>query len=293
MIRSMTAFGRAEHTIKEFEAGVSIRTYNSRNLDTVVFLPESLRFLEDSVKKQTAARLNRGRVEIRVSVENTASDSVSFRVDEKRAESYLRALQDLKDRCGLESDITLELLLSGRDMIVAEEKEQDHQALLQVVSETLEAALERIEEMRKQEGSALAADLEHRLELIEKGLVRIEQEAETIPAAYKKRLEERIATLTGNTCDPDPARIAQEAAILADKSDISEELVRAGSHIQQARQIIASDEPGGRKLNFLVQEFNREFNTMGAKSPSAEISSAVVELKSELEKVREQVQNIE
>jgi uncharacterized protein (TIGR00255 family) len=147
--------------------------------------------------------------------------------------------------------------------------------------------------MRKQEGGALKADLEHRLELIEKGLARIEEEAETIPAAYKERLEQRIATLTKNADGLDPARIAQEAATLADKSDISEELVRAKSHLQQARQIIASDEPGGRKLNFLVQEFNREFNTMGAKSPSAVISQSVVEVKSELEKVREQVQNIE
>ena len=293
MIHSMTAYAQAEHTIEELNAAVSIRTYNSRNLDTVVFLPESLRFLEDGIKKDTAVRLNRGRVEIRVSVENTASDSVSFKVDERRAQNYIRALHDLGQKCGINSDITLELLLSGRDMIVAEEKEQDQEALRQVVSQTLKITLDRVEEMRKQEGSALAADLEHRFELIEKGLAEIEQEAETIPAAYKERLEERVAKLTGNAAGLDPARIAQEAAILADKSDISEELVRAKSHIQQARQIIASDEPGGRKLNFLVQEFNREFNTMGAKSPSAEISSSVVELKSELEKVREQVQNIE
>lgn len=279
--------------MEEIKAAVSIRTYNSRNLDTVVFLPESHRFLEENIKKFTSARLNRGRVEIRVSVENAASDSVSFRVDERRAESYIRALNELKDQCGIESDITLELLLSGRDMIVAEEKQQDQDRLEKVVSKALESALDRIEEMRKQEGNALEADLEHRLEWIEKRLARIEEEAETIPAAYKERLEERIAKLTGNAAGLDPARIAQEAAILADKSDISEELVRAKSHIQQARQIIASDEPGGRKLNFLVQEFNREFNTMGAKSPSAEISSSVVELKSELEKVREQVQNIE
>ncbi len=293
MIYSMTAFAQAEQTIEEIKAAVSIRTYNSRNLDTVVFLPESLRFLEDGVKKHTSARLNRGRVEIRISVENTASDSVSFAVDQKRAESYIRALTDLKDQCGIESDITLDLLLSGRDMIVPQEKEQDQEALRQVVSQTLKAALDRIEEMRKQEGNALAADLEHRLEWIEKGLAQIEEEAETIPAAYKERLEQRIATLTRNADGLDPSRIAQEAATLADKSDISEELVRAKSHIQQARQIIASDEPGGRKLNFLVQEFNREFNTMGAKSPSAKISQSVVEVKSELEKVREQVQNIE
>ena len=293
MIYSMTAFAQAEQTIEEIKAAVSIRTYNSRNLDTVVFLPESLRFLEDGVKKHTSARLNRGRVEIRISVENTASDSVSFAVDQKRAESYIRALTDLKDQCGIESDITLDLLLSGRDMIVPQEKEQDQEALRQVVSQTLKAVLDRIEEMRKQEGNALAADLEHRLEWIEKRLAQIEEEAETIPAAYKERLEQRIATLTRNADGLDPARMAQEAAILADKSDISEELVRAKSHIQQARQIIASDEPGGRKLNFLVQEFNREFNTMGAKSPSAKISQSVVEVKSELEKVREQVQNIE
>lgn len=293
MSKSMTAFAQAEHTIEEMKAAMSIRTYNSRNLDTVVFLPESLRFLEDGIKKDTAARLNRGRVEIRVSVENTASDPVSFRVDKKRAESYMQALHELREKCGVQSDITLELLLSGRDMIVAQEKEQDYDAIRQVVSQTLAAALDRVEEMRKQEGSALASDLEHRLEWIENVLARIEQEAGAIPAAYKERLEERIATLTGNAAGLDPSRIAQEAAILADKSDISEELVRAKSHIQQASQIIASDEPGGRKLNFLVQEFNREFNTMGAKSPSAEISRSVVELKSELEKVREQVQNIE
>ncbi|MFO7753540.1 MAG: YicC/YloC family endoribonuclease [Desulfobacteraceae bacterium] len=294
MIKSMTAFAEVEHTIEEIRVAASIRTYNSRHLDTVVFIPDSLRFLEDKVKKSAAERLDRGRVEIRLSIENTASDSILFSVDEKRAEAYLQALKHLKDKCGITSDITLDLLLSGRDMIVSKQADQDGTSVRQAVFETLDKALDRIEEMREREGRSLAADLEYRLNTMENGLELIAEKAENVPAAYKERLQERIESLAGGSAEGlDPVRIAQEAAILADKSDISEELVRSESHIKQARRMIASDDPGGRKLNFLAQELNREFNTMGAKSPSVDISQAVVELKSELEKVREQVQNIE
>lgn len=293
MIKSMTSFAEASHLTEQVRCDVEIRSYNSRHLDIGLHLPRSFNRFEEGIRKLIAEKVARGRVEIRVSIEEPSEDSVRFKIDVGRAKAYYQALDTLKKRFGLESDITLEILLGGGDMIRSEERDKDFDFLWDIVSHALLCAIDDLDSMRVREGTHLEADLEGRLCLIEDRLSLVEKEAAAIPALYRERLMEKIERLTSGVGDIDAVRLAQEAAILADKSDISEEIVRALSHINQFREIMASPEPGGRKLNFLVQEFNREFNTMGAKAGSTELSHTIVELKSELEKIREQVQNIE
>jgi uncharacterized protein (TIGR00255 family) len=293
MIKSMTAFSEASYTENDIRAEVEIRSYNSKNLDVALYLPGFCRRFEDGIKKIVAGILSRGRVEIRISVKDESEDAVSFAVDEKRARAYYKALASLKQNLAIDSVITLDHVLAGREMIQDEEKETDFDLVWQAVSSAVTQALSALTTMRANEGENLAKDLEERMNLIEVELTTIEDRAADIPKIYRDRLMERISRLTAGVEALDPVRLSQEAAILADKSDISEEIVRVHSHIKQFREILSSSEPAGRKLNFLIQEFNREFNTMGSKSGQAELSHTIVNLKSELEKIREQVQNIE
>lgn len=293
MINSMTAYSEAVYIENEIRAEVEIRSYNSKNLDVALYLPPFCRRFEDGIKKMVAERLSRGRVEIRFSVKDESDEKAGFVVDEKRAIAYLKALSNLKDILALPADITLDQVIAGRDIILDEEKEPDFDLVWQVVSAGLAQALALLETMRSNEGENLVKDLEFRMEFIETELKTIEANAGKIPEIYRERLMERLSRLTAGVEILDPVRLSQEVAILADKSDISEEIVRVYSHIKQFREILSLNEPAGRKLNFLIQEFNREFNTMGSKSSQAELSHTVVNLKSELEKIREQIQNIE
>jgi len=292
MIKSMTAFAEASHTVDNITCNVEIRTYNSRHLDVALYLPRAFSRLEDGVKKQVGHHVARGRVEIRVALEEQAGDTPLFQVDLPRAQGYFKALSTLRDQFDLKDPVTLSHILEGRDMIQAAENKTDADQVEAVLFQAVDMALGGLDTMRTTEGINLAQDLLARVDDIEKRLDIVETDAAALPALYRQRLMERIEILTAGV-EVDPVRLAQEAALLADKSDISEEVVRVRSHIQQFRDIMAADEPGGRKLNFLIQEFNREFNTMGSKSGKAALSHTIVELKSELEKIREQIQNIE
>ena len=292
MIKSMTAFAEASHTVDNITCNVEIRTYNSRHLDVALYLPRAFSRLEDGVKKQVGHHVARGRVEIRVALEEQAGDTPLFQVDLPRAQGYFKALSTLRDQFDLKDPVTLSHILEGRDMIQAAENKTDADQVEAVLFQAVDMALGGLDTMRTTEGINLAQDLLARVDDIEKRLDIVETDAAALPALYRQRLMERIEILTAGV-EVDPVRLAQEAALLADKSDISEEIVRVRSHIQQFRDIMAADEPGGRKLNFLIQEFNREFNTMGSKSGKAALSHTIVELKSELEKIREQIQNIE
>ncbi len=289
----MTAFAEASHTVAPITCNVEIRTYNSRHLDVALYLPRAFSRLEEGIKKQVARYVARGRVEIRINLEEQATDTPLFQVDLPRARGYYKALSTLRDEFQLNDAITLDQLLEGRDMILAAEKETDADQVESVVTRAVDMALAGLDDMRTVEGRNLARDLLARMDDIESRMDGIEADAAALPELYRQRLLDRMETLTRGVEGFDPVRLAQEAALLADKSDISEEIVRARSHIQQFRDIVDADEPGGRKLNFLIQEFNREFNTMGSKSGKAALSHTIVELKSELEKIREQVQNIE
>jgi uncharacterized protein (TIGR00255 family) len=203
------------------------------------------------------------------------------------------ALTELKDGLSLKNDITVDHLLNVGGMIRPVETVDDSEAIWLTLKECLDRTLDDIEIMRGKEGDFIADDLNARLEFIETCLAEIKADSTSLTDQYQERLKERIAALTREAIELDPARLAQEVAYLADKSDISEELVRAASHVKQFRNIMGSIEPGGRKLNFLLQELHREFNTIGSKIGHADIAHRVVDVKAELEKIREQIQNVE
>ena len=293
MIKSMTAFSQGSHTTGTITADVTIRSYNSRYLDIALYCPDSCQALEEDIKKLISKTHHRGRVEIRLSIQDEAKDQDLFEVDEARATSYVSALNKINRDLNLSDTIGISHVLSGRNIIVPAKKQQDTKALWAAIEPCVDAASLSLDRMRCQEGENLYTDLTDRMDFIEKHLEQIEKDAAQIPQIYKKRLMERIAVLAADTDALDPVRLNQEAAILADKSDVSEEITRLYSHIKQFREIMAAKDSQGRKLNFLIQEFNREFNTIGSKAGKVALSHQVVEMKSELEKIREQVQNIE
>jgi len=291
MLKSMTAYAGSEMILQNLTVSTEIRSYNSRYLDIVLRSPNSYQPLEEQIKGLIAARITRGRIEVTVQIRG-CENTCAFEIDEDKAKAYHAALLQLQDVLQLKSEIPLELL-TGSGIIRPKEVDADLETARHVIQESLAAALSDLDTMRSREGEALFRDFEERLIYIEKCMDEVEQAASGLIAHYQERLRERIAALTNGLIEIDPGRIAQEAAFLADRSDISEEIVRARSHIQQFRAIMSAPEPAGRKLNFLLQEFNREFNTMGSKTGSQKISHIIVDVKAEIEKIREQVQNVE
>jgi uncharacterized protein (TIGR00255 family) len=293
MINSMTAFARAEQTVEALTVGVEIRTYNSRHLDAVLRLPHGYHPLEDKIRARLSQHLARGRVELKLTLRDASEAANAFEVNLPRAAAYCDALRRLKAALDLQGEVGLELLAATPELIKPAEAARDLEADWAVIGAVIDQALETLVAMRRAEGRFLADDFRERLTRIEAWLEQIAQASGGLLDHYQARLRERIAALTQGLVELDPARIAQETAFLADRSDISEEIVRARSHIQQFRSAMAAAEPGGRKLNFLLQEFGREFNTMGSKTEKASVAHLVVEVKCELEKIREQVQNVE
>jgi uncharacterized protein (TIGR00255 family) len=293
MIKSMTAFARMENQTGPYTVRLEVRTYNSRHLDVALKLTHGFESLEERIKAVIAGAVARGRVEMRVQIQEESETGIAFDVNLPRAQAYHQTLVAMNQSLGLTVPIGLETILSAGGMIQALEVEKDVETVWPIVEAGLQAALADLDAMRRAEGDNLARDFRQRLDAIEDYLGQIEALAEQVPDMYRQRLQERIEALTHGIVSIDEARIAQEAALLADRSDISEEIVRAGSHIRQFRAMMDDDAPAGRPLNFLLQEFNREFNTMGSKAGKAAMSHLIVTVKSELEKLREQVQNVE
>lgn len=293
MIKSMTAYAKTEQKIETLSVSIEIRSYNSRHLDIALRLTHGYFPLEEKIKKLIAEHVNRGRLEITVGIKDEAENAAAYEIDFSRARAYHRALLTLQKALSIETPLKMENLLNGSGLLKPVESEKDLDGCWQVVHDALVESLEQLETMRVREGEFIARDFTQRLGLIEKNLAGIKTLAQGLLEMYRDRLNERIQTLTKGIVTLEPERIAQEAALMADRSDISEELVRVESHLQQYRNFMADSEPAGRKLNFLLQEFNREFNTMGSKSGKSEISHLIVEVKAEIEKLREQVQNVE
>ena len=294
MIYSMTAYSQNEVTKDELVISTEIRAYNSRHLDIALRIPYGYIALEDLIKKRIAEKMTRGRVEIKVKIKNEAPAFCEFDINMAKARAYHQALNELQQGLGLDNSFNVDLILKAGDIITPVDVNEDMvEAIWPVMDECLTGTLDGLNQMRRKEGDFIANDFNERLDFIQSCLEKIEAQSGGLLEAYQERLKERIASLTKGMVEIDPARISQEAAILADKSDISEEITRARSHIKQFRSLMSSPEPAGRKLNFLLQEFNREFNTMGSKSGNADLAHLIVTVKSELEKIREQVQNIE
>jgi uncharacterized protein (TIGR00255 family) len=293
MIKSMTAFAKAEVTEGNLTVSVEIRTVNSRYLDCVIRVPHGYQGMEDKIKEWVGKTLSRGRVELRLFVSDTSGDSVAYDVNLPKARAYCQALDTLKADLGLQGDITLAQITGVQGLIAAADVAVDMEHHGSVIERCVNQALLELDAMRTVEGDYLKKDFNARLAFIEDAIETIRRDSSDLVAIYQKRLLDRIKALCEGISEVDQGRIAQEAALLADRSDISEEIVRAGSHVIQFRTIMDSEEAAGRKLNFLLQEFNREFNTMGSKVGQARVAHLIVDVKSELERLREQVQNIE
>jgi uncharacterized protein (TIGR00255 family) len=293
MIKSMTGFAAAEVTAGDITVSVDIRAYNSKHLDIALRLPSSYMALEDKMKGLITRQVVRGRLEVKVQIKDGSEGTVAFEIDWARAKAMHGALAQLSDKLDLEDDISVDHLLSVGGMIKPVEKMDESDGIWLAAKECLTRALNDLETMRGKEGDFIADDLLARLDFIETCLIEIRDDSSDLLNRYQERLKERIAALTQETVELDPGRLAQEAAYLADRSDISEEIVRAESHVKQFRHIMDSEEPGGRKLNFLLQELHREFNTIGSKIGHADTTHRIVNVKAELEKIREQIQNVE
>lgn len=293
MINSMTAYAASACTESGLSVAVEIRSVNSRHLDMVVRLSGSYAALEERAKALIANTLIRGRIDTHITISDSRRTDTAFQVDDARADAYMRALAHLQQRFDLPVDGQFGLLATAGGVITAAETDADLDGTWPLLERCLTAAVGDLVAMRRREGAFIAKDLAKRLGAINGALEFIADGARGLTAIYQKRLAERIQALTDGMPEIDPVRIAQEAAVLADRSDISEEITRARSHIAQYRLLMDAPEAAGRKLNFLLQELNREFNTMGAKVGKAELAHRIVDVKAELEKIREQIQNIE
>jgi len=291
MIKSMTGFGQGSAQGDAFRVRVDVRTVNNRFLDIHTQIPQELASLEMSIKKQVQAALNRGRVDVTISVEQMKQ--ATFEINRPLVSGYLSALSEMKREFGLEGEPSLELIakLPGA-LQVSQDSSGLDEAMVAGVAAAVSQALTTLTEMRVVEGQALATELSSRLDHIEVELPAIESEAGRLPGIYKEKLLKRLQEAVAGG-QVDETRLAQEAVMLADRSDISEEIARLKSHIVQMRDVLRGEEEVGKRLDFILQEMNREANTILSKSGDLAISDAAIAIKTEVEKLREQGQNVE
>ena len=288
----MTGFGRSEVQAGNRIWTTELRCVNNRFLEVKIKLPKGYCALEDRVRKLVSTRLQRGRVDLVVNVSGDFSDLMQVTVNIELARTYKNALTQMRQDLVIKGDADLTFLASLPDVLVREQKNEDLEGVWILLSRSVEEAIVHCETMRQQEGDTLLVDLAGRLDIFSKVLEQVADAVPELLVQRKSQLQERLDKLLGNV-QIDPMRLAQEVVILADKTDVTEEIVRLRSHIQQFRSSLVEEGTVGRKLDFLVQEFLREVNTLASKISDAHIAHLTVELKSELEKMREQIQNIE
>jgi uncharacterized protein (TIGR00255 family) len=291
-LKSMTGYGKGEARQDDITVAVEIKTVNHRYADISVKLPRTFLSLENGVRKQVAAVVGRGKVDVYVNYELASEAQVVPKLNNELAVAYHKLFVELAGNLNLQDRISIDHIINQRDVVRVEEAEIDESTLESCLRSATAIALESLLAMRAAEGEETRKDIEDRLNVTETILAQIEQRAPQVPAEWQERLTERLERLQQNV-EWDPQRVAQEIAVYTDRCDISEEITRFRSHLVQFRGMLDDQEPVGRRMDFLVQELNREVNTMGSKSNDAELTTAVVTLKSELEKIREQVQNIE
>ncbi len=288
----MTGFGRATLTEGEVEVLTEIRAVNHRFLDVSVRVPRLYSSLEHRIRQMVSESLGRGKVDVTVGRTGGCGTVVDVWVDYELAARYYKGLSELKTRLGLEGEISVSHLLAVKDIVMPKEREEGLQQEWDLVQRSVRSALDNLDAMRENEGGALWKDIDARLTNISQMADSVAPLVEQVTRNAQERLDKRIQDLTGGT-GLDPDRLLQEAALIADRSDVTEELTRLKSHVTQFRTFAGEGSPIGRKLDFLLQEIHREVNTLGAKSASTDIASYVVLMKGEVEKIREQVQNIE
>lgn len=296
MIRSMTGFGRGEYVDDVRKVTVEIRAVNHRYCDIYVKMPRKYSFAEEKIKAAIKNKLSRGKIEVSVSVDNFGVSDADVRLDKDLARKYYNALTELSESfdVGELTGISLSLLAKMPDVIRTAPAEEDEEEMLRCLLDATDKAVIDICSMRETEGAKLVEDISMRADIISDIRSRIEKRAPELEKEYAAKFKVRIEELLDGVYEVPDERIALEAAIFADKANITEELVRLNSHVEQLRGFLkSSDESIGKKIDFLIQEMNREANTIGSKSNDKEITSMMLDLKAEIEKIREQVQNIE
>ena len=287
---SMTGYGRAMREVDGRQLTIELKSVNHRFLDLSFRMPRNLMFLEDDARKRIGARLSRGHVDVFMTYRNARSDARSVQVDRALFDAYVGALSGLVDS-GVQDDRSLMSIARLPDVLVVTEAEEDQDALRELLKETLDAALDQLIEMRRREGAEMKKDLAFRTDRIEEMTRAVEARYPETVEEYTRRLRASIEELIGRNVDE--TRLLTEVAVMADRSAIAEETVRLHAHIAQLRECLEKAEPVGRRIDFLVQELNREVNTISSKSQDVPITQLVVSMKAEIEKLREQLQNIE
>lgn len=292
MIKSMTGYGKNTQMLSGREITVEIKSVNHRFFEFSARFPRAFGFLEERIKSYVQSRVSRGKIEVNVSIVNVEAQDTKIAVNEEVAKGYIEALRSLCEPLGVVDDIRLSSVARFPDVFTITKADTDEEMLWNDVKSVLENAVDAFCQMREREGENLKKDFENRLVNIENFVKNVEERSPKRVEEYRERLYKKISEVLSNT-SIDENRVITEVAIFADKVAVDEETVRLKSHIEQFREILALDEPIGKKLDFLIQEFNREANTIGSKSQDTEGARYVVSIKSEIEKIREQIQNVE
>lgn len=292
MIRSMTGYGAAEEILHGRSIRVEIKSVNHRYFEYTARVPRSCGFLEERLKRLLSGAISRGKVDVGVLIQTVEGVEEEITINREVVASYVNALRSVKDDFGLADDLTLSAVSHFPDVFTVVKAETDEEELAADVDAVAQKAIEAFVAMREVEGAKMKADVLAKADFIEEKVGFVEKRSPETVKEYRERLYAKMAEVLENT-QIDEARLVQEAALYADKVAVDEETVRLRSHLSQLRQIVELDEPVGRKLDFLIQEVNRETNTIGSKCSDVAIAQVVVDIKSEIEKIREQIQNIE
>lgn len=292
MVKSMTGFGRAEASVDGLTVIAEIRSVNHRFFDFSLRCPKNCQFLENEIKQEVRKSVIRGKVDLSITVSEVEKGGAGITLNREYADAYISALRSLAKDYKLKNDLSLSVVASNPEIFTVKREEADEEKLTEAVMKATVGAVSALVKMRSDEGKRLADDISSRTDAVLKGVEYVEERSPETVKEYRERLISVIKEVLDG-CEPDEQRIVTEAAIYADKVAVAEETVRLRSHIEQLLALLKSDGEAGRKLDFIVQEMNRETNTIGSKAQDAFIASAVVDMKSEIEKIREQVQNIE
>lgn len=292
MIKSMTGYGGAKGEHSAIAVTAELKSVNNRYLDVSVRLPKSCLFAEEAVRNAVAGHISRGKVDVFITVDTSQAEQAVIRVNDNLAEAYLKAVRDTAEKYGLDGEVSALSLVRFPEVLSTEKTDTDRDTVSQAIGAVLSQALEEFDAMRAREGHRLEQDIRAKLDGLERMVAAVEARSPQTVAEYRERLLSRMRDVLADSAI-DESRILQEAAIYADKVAVDEEMVRLKSHIAQYRLLLDAGSPAGRKLDFLTQEMNREANTTGSKCADSAIARTVIDMKAELEKIREQIQNIE
>lgn len=293
MLMSMTGFGRGESSDDTYNFTVEVKSLNHRYNDIIIKMPKHINYMEENINKMIRKRVRRGRVEVYIDLKYINDNNVNVNVDIPLATAYKEALENMRDNLNIDEDININHIIKMPEIVKTERKKDDENKIWSCLKEALDEALNNLTDMRCKEGEQIFNDITKKTMNIKNMIEEIEKRAPIVVEEYREKLEKRVGELLKNQYELDENKLANEVVFFADKISIDEEVVRLYSHVDQLFGCLNSNESVGRKLDFLIQEMNREINTIGSKSSDIAISRLVVDFKSELEKIREQIQNVE